>query len=116
MLSLLAQILDPSEIAVMQLLWARGSMTAHEACHTLPANRGLHYLTVLTTLRRLAEKRVLHREPLGAATHAPYCYTPRLSRADVLAATMAKLCDDLGAARSNRLSVVQHAVAAMLPG
>jgi predicted transcriptional regulator len=115
MLTLLAQLLDPSEIAVMQLLWARGPMTVGEVCHTLPPERRLHYLTVLTTLRRLAEKQVLRREPLGAAAHAPYCYTPRLSRADVLAAAMAKLCDDLGAARSDHLSVVQHTVAAMLP-
>ena len=86
MLTLLAQVLDPTEIAVMQLLWARGPMTIGEVCHTLPPERRLHYLTVLTTLRRLAEKQVLRREPLGAAAHAPYCYTPRLSRADVLAA------------------------------
>jgi predicted transcriptional regulator len=113
--TLLAQVLDPIEIDVMQALWTRGPMTARELCATLPPARDRSNTTVRVTLRQLAERGVLRREPMGKTGHATDRYTPRLSRADVLAAALSKLCDDLGATRRGGLSVVQHTLAAVLP-
>jgi predicted transcriptional regulator len=113
MLLLLARVLDPIELDIMQLLWSRDAMTSNELYLLLQAQRNLTPATLMTALSRLVEQGVLRRGVERQTTGAIARYTARLSRADVLAAGLAKLGDDLGARRSEHPSVVQQTLAAV---
>ncbi|MBZ5724226.1 MAG: BlaI/MecI/CopY family transcriptional regulator [Acidobacteriia bacterium] len=62
------------EIAVMEILWARGESSVHEVAERL--GRPLAYTTVMTTLDRLFKKGLLDRRKAERA----FLYSPRLSR------------------------------------
>ena len=79
----------------------------------LQAQRNLSHATLVTALGRLVEQEVLRRSVERQTTGAIARYAARLSRADVLAAGLAKLGDVLGARRSERPSVVQRTLAAV---
>ncbi len=48
--------LTEAELRLMDVLWEKGSATVGEVAESLPAELGLAYNTVLTTLRILEEK------------------------------------------------------------
>jgi predicted transcriptional regulator len=110
--TLLTKVLDPIEINLMHALWTRGPLTARELCDALPLEQKRSESAVLAIMHQLAEKGVLRCEKVGSAPRTTNRYTARRSRADVLAAALAKLGDDLGAPHSDRRWVVQHTLAA----
>jgi predicted transcriptional regulator len=70
------QPLGPLEIAVMEILWARGDSVVRDVVDRL--ERPLAYTTVMTTLDRLYKKGLLERRKFDRA----FLYRPRLSRAE----------------------------------
>ncbi|HEY5103627.1 MAG TPA: BlaI/MecI/CopY family transcriptional regulator [Acidimicrobiales bacterium] len=73
------------ESAVMEVLWADGGWLIPAEVHAkLPAERNLHYTTVMTTLGRLQKKGRLDRRKDGRA----FAYHPTLTRAEWAATRM----------------------------
>ena len=70
------QPLGPLEVAVMEVLWARGESAVRDVVDRL--ERSLAYTTVMTTLDRLFKKGLLDRRKSERA----FLYTPRLTRAE----------------------------------
>jgi predicted transcriptional regulator len=71
----------------MQLIWERANpVTVKEIHGVLAARRAVAYTTVMTTMLRLSEKGILHREQTENHHNAAYRYTAVLRRQDVLLA------------------------------
>jgi predicted transcriptional regulator len=68
------QALGPLEVAVLEILWARGESSVHQVVNYLA--RPLAYTTVMTTLDRLFKKGLLARRKSDRA----FLYLPRFSR------------------------------------
>jgi predicted transcriptional regulator len=68
------QALGPLEIAVMEILWARGESNVHDVIERL--GRPLAYTTVMTTLDRLYKKGLLSRHKSERA----FLYSTRQTR------------------------------------
>src|ERR1035441_6849006 len=68
------QPLGPLEVAVMEILWARGESNVRDVVDRL--DRPLAYTTVMTTLDRLFKKGLLARRKLDRA----FLYSPALNR------------------------------------
>jgi predicted transcriptional regulator len=68
--------LGPLEVAVLEILWARGESNVHHVVDRL--GRPLAYTTVMTTMDRLFKKGVLNRRKFDRA----FLYAPRLSRSE----------------------------------
>lgn len=67
--SAVEHILGELELAIMRLMWARGSATVREILRLLQADgRQLAYTTVMTVMGRLVSKGLLTRE-LDGKTH-----------------------------------------------
>ena len=68
--------LGPLEVAVLEILWARGESNVRHVVDRL--GRPLAYTTVMTTMDRLFKKGVLNRRKFDRA----FLYAPRLSRSE----------------------------------
>ena len=70
--------LTDAELRLMDVLWERGPSTVTEVAEALPANIGLAYNTVLTTLRILEAKKYLrHTKAKEGRAHI---YQPLVGR------------------------------------
>ncbi len=74
---ILAKLLGPLEIDIMELLWARGSATVRDITTAVQTDRAMAYTTIMTVMIHLAEKGLLRRIPLDKRTHL---YEVSLSR------------------------------------
>lgn len=72
--------LTEAEQRLMEVLWRRGEATVAEVVEALPAELGLAYNTVLTTLRILERKGYLRHRQRPAAR--AFVYRPRVARAE----------------------------------
>jgi len=70
--------LTEAELRLMDVLWERGSATVAEVAEALPAELGLAYNTVLTTLRILESKGYLRHTKLKDAR--AFIYRPVVGR------------------------------------
>jgi predicted transcriptional regulator len=68
--------LGPLEVAVLEILWARGESNVRHVVDRL--DRPLAYTTVMTTMDRLFKKGVLNRRKFDRG----FLYAPRLSRSE----------------------------------
>ena len=59
--------LTDAELRLMDVVWERGKATVQEVVDALPRSLGLHYSTVLTTLRILEAKGYLRHSKEGRA-------------------------------------------------
>ncbi len=100
-----AYILPPAELEVMHVLWDRATATAGEVRAALPPERPLAYVTVKTTMDRLARKGLLRRIP--RRTKPGYTYAAVQSRAELLGQAFLKLCADLGLSPADGAAVLQ---------
>jgi predicted transcriptional regulator len=81
------RVLGALEMEIMQLIWARTNpVTVKEIYRVLAARREIAYTTVMTTMLRLSEKSMLHREQIAERFNAAYVYTALLRHQDVLLA------------------------------
>jgi len=88
------QDISDAELAVLQLLWERGSQTIRKLTDTLyPNGTGVHYATVQKLLERLEAKRCVRRD----RTSWPHIFQASIERDALICrriqATADKLCD-----------------------
>ncbi len=57
----LAKLHAPSEVEVMQILWAHGPQRVKSVHQRIAAARGVAYTTIMTTMQHLAKKGMLQR-------------------------------------------------------
>jgi predicted transcriptional regulator len=74
--------LAPQELAVMKVVWRKGSATVREVYETLREARPLAYTTVMTTMNILETKGFLDK----AREDRAFRYTPARSRQQVVGA------------------------------
>jgi predicted transcriptional regulator len=84
----LEKFLGELELAVMEVVWARGEATVSEVLGTLNAqNRALAYTSVMTVMSRLTEKGWLKTEKRGRA----YVYSAIYSRQEAEAVAVGEV-------------------------
>jgi predicted transcriptional regulator len=74
--------LAPQELAVMKVVWKKGSATVRDVYETLREARPLAYTTVMTTMNILESKGFLEK----ARDDRAFRYTPTRSRQQVVGA------------------------------
>ena len=74
--------LAPQELAVMKVVWKKGSATVRDVYETLREGRALAYTTVMTTMNILEAKGFLEK----AREDRAFRYTPTRSRQQVVGA------------------------------
>ena len=74
--------LAPQELAVMKVVWKKGSATVRDVYETLREGRALAYTTVMTTMNILETKGFLEKSRADRA----FSYTPTRSRQQVVGA------------------------------
>ena len=86
----LEKLLPAGEAQIMRIVWAaRGPLTVKEVYDLIKAKREVAYTTIMTTCVRLAEKRLLNREKIGAS----YLYTPAIGEREFVSCTLADILD-----------------------
>ncbi len=93
----LTKVLGPLESEIMQVVWMLGRATVAEVHKELqsrqPVRREIAYTTVMTTMSRLAEKNVLHREkPPGQVS---FVYAPALGQEEFANMVVKNVLDSL---------------------
>jgi len=82
------------EAEIMELVWQRPAeqgVTVREVFETLYERRRLAYTTVMSTMARLAKKRLLR---VSKVDHA-YVYYPAISEAELVSHFVGRILDDL---------------------
>jgi BlaI family transcriptional regulator, penicillinase repressor len=74
--------LAPQELAVMKVIWKKGTATVRDVYETLREGRPLAYTTVMTTMNILETKGFLEKSRADRA----FSYTPTRSRQQVVGA------------------------------
>ena len=88
--------ISEAEHAVMEVLWQRSPLTAHEVCESVCGPRGWTLATVKTLLSRLVAKQALATEPDGKR----FLYSPRMARSDYIGTESRRLVDRLFGGRA----------------
>lgn len=57
----LSDVLGPLEAEVMEIIWDRGEVTVRDVHRALASRRDIAYTTVMTTMGRLSDKKLLQR-------------------------------------------------------
>jgi BlaI family penicillinase repressor len=77
------------QLAVLRVLWDRGSATAAEITDALRASRGLAQQTIATVLSRLERRGIVRH----TARHRQYLYTAVVSEPEVRRGMLTELTD-----------------------
>ena len=102
--TLTTQTLDPTETAIMNVVWSYDAPMTIQQVHTVLLFRGIAYTTIMTTMYRLAEKGILTRGDGSAGVGGAYRYMPALTCGELLAGAVEQMCVQLGAARHAALT------------
>jgi BlaI family transcriptional regulator, penicillinase repressor len=105
--TLYIQALGDLETRIMHQLWANGPMTIRELHYAMAPKHEIAYTTVMTSADRMYQKGLLSREVLGSHCRAAFRYTAALTRAELIARAIEKICVDLGADASDRQIVYE---------
>lgn len=95
----LTKILGPLEADIMQLVWREGPSTVKHVHDHLARGREIAYTTVMTTMRRLADKGVLKRQRAGLAD----IYSPTLEEEDLVRLVVQEVLDSLLESHSDKV-------------
>ena len=79
------------QLAILQVLWTRGSATAAEVTEALRTDRGLAQQTIATVLSRLERRGIVSHE----TRQRQYVYVPEVSEPEVRRSMLADLTDRL---------------------
>lgn len=85
------KLLGELELAVMHVIWKRGTTTVREVLETLVETRPLAYTTVMTVMSRLADKGLLVVDKQGKTYH----YRPANSREEFEAQAVSQVVQSL---------------------
>jgi predicted transcriptional regulator len=100
----LAKVLGPLETDIMRVVWRETSSTVKQVHEQLSRGREIAYTTVMTTMRRLADKGILHRHREGAAD----IYAPAYSEEELVQLFVHEVLESLMENHSDK--VVEHMV------
>ncbi len=75
----LAKGLGPLEMEVLDVIWEMGQATSREIFEKMRERKRLGQSTVLTVLRRLSDRGILHRDSGGEV----YVYSPVMAREEL---------------------------------
>lgn len=107
----LAKLLAPSEVEIMQILWAHGPQKVSAVHRRIAATRGVAYTTVMTTMQYLAKKGLLtrgNRQGQGGA----YTYAATIGEQEFVAQ---RLADILSAVERDYPAVLAQEMDARAP-
>jgi BlaI family penicillinase repressor len=90
----------PAELAILEVLWARGPATVREV-HEALEQRGTGYTTVLKLMQIMAGKGLLHRDE----SQRSHVYAPAIAQADVQGRLVDELIDRAFAGSASALVV-----------
>ncbi len=82
------------EAEIMELVWTRardGGVTVRDVFHLLYKRRKIAYTTVMTTMARLARKRLLRTEKRGPA----YVYFPTVTQDEFISGFVGRILENL---------------------
>ncbi len=85
------KVLGDLEAEVMEVIWARGEVSVRDVYEVLRRRREIAYTTVMTTMARLAKKRLLTQIKSGLA----YQYRPAVTREAFKASVVGEVLDGL---------------------
>lgn len=85
------KVLGDLEAEVMEVIWARGEVSVRDVYEVLRRRREIAYTTVMTTMARLAKKRLLRQIKSGLA----YQYRPAVTREAFKASVVGEVIDGL---------------------
>jgi predicted transcriptional regulator len=88
------KVLGDLEAEIMELVWSRPSgisTTVRDIFETLSRRRRIAYTTVMTTMARLARKRLLRVRREGAA----YVYSPAFTQDEFVSRVVGRILEDL---------------------
>ena len=88
------KVLGDLEAEIMELIWARPvgqGTTVREVFEVLYERRRLAYTTIMSTMARLAKKRLLRAEKLDAA----YVYYPIVTQEEFVSGFVGRILEDL---------------------
>lgn len=91
--------ISEAEHAVMEALWDRSPLTAHEVCEAVCEPRGWSLATVKTLLSRLVAKQAVATEPQGKR----FLYSPLVERSQYVGGESRRLVDRLFGGRASSL-------------
>ena len=81
--------LNPQELAIMKVVWRKGSATVRDVYEALREKRTIAYTTVMTMMRILDDKGYLDKELVDRA----YVYRPTKARQQVVGAMVKDFVD-----------------------
>ncbi|MBU7005721.1 BlaI/MecI/CopY family transcriptional regulator [Phosphitispora fastidiosa] len=87
----LKKVLGDLEAEVMKIMWQKEKATVREVHEHLFLTRELAYTTVMTIMSRLADKKLLNKEPKGNA----FVYSPAVSEAQFASMVAGEVLDGL---------------------
>ncbi|WP_418790629.1 BlaI/MecI/CopY family transcriptional regulator [Phosphitispora sp. TUW77] len=87
----LKKVLGDLEAEVMKIIWEKEKATVRDVYEHLLLNRNLAYTTVMTIMSRLADKKLLTKEPKGNA----FVYSPVVSEAEFAGFVAGEVLDGL---------------------
>ena len=87
----LGRVLGPREAEIMELIWARDSVTVAEIHGVLQSRGRIAYTTVMTIMGRLAGKGLLRRNLVGNTYH----YSAAQTKKEVVRAVVESVLDSL---------------------
>ena len=85
-----AQLTD-LQLAILRVLWSRGSATVAEITEALKSERGLAQQTIATVLSRLERRGIVKHQ----TRQRQYVYLPNVSEPDVRRSMLSELTDRL---------------------
>lgn len=86
----------PTEREILAILWEHGPLTVRQVRAILQKHRPIAYTTILTVSGRMEEKGLLLRTTMGAPYNGTRTLTPAVSRAELIAHAVMKVCSDFG--------------------
>lgn len=84
-----ARTMGPLEAEVMEVVWQKQEASVRDVYQVFSKRREIAYTTVLTVLRNLNRKGMLHRR----RENGGYLYSPSLSRKDFVQSRVGEIMD-----------------------
>src|SRR5262249_21236350 len=87
----ITKVLGPLETEIMQVVWRLGQATVADVHRELRSRRDIAYTTVMTSMGRLADKKILSKRKIGVR----FLYTPALDESEVVDLVVKNVMDSL---------------------
>jgi BlaI family penicillinase repressor len=98
--------LGPTELEVMNCLWAHGPLTVRQIHKKIHAYRLIAYTTILTVSSRMEDKGLITRHTTGAAYNGVRLLTPAVTRVKFLTHAVEGVCNNLNVNADDRAAAL----------